>query len=44
MIKFENVNYIYSPKTPNEFHALKDINLERKVMVKNKYDPCVNGL
>ena len=27
MIKFENVNYIYSPKTPNEFHALKDINL-----------------
>ena len=30
MIKFENVNYIYSPKTPNEFHALKDINLEIK--------------
>ena len=27
-IKFDNVSYIYSPKTPFEYLALKDINLE----------------
>lgn len=29
-IKFDNVSYIYSPKTPFEYLALKDINLEIK--------------
>lgn len=29
-IRFENVSYIYNPKSPLEFRALKDINLEIK--------------